>query len=107
MAATVEYVAEEPPRMQQIGEATPALPLPTCGPRGPRSWKAPVIPFAQNPRKSRLKKQPDCWTFCSRLYQCPGVSAQSTGLRPQDTGLPGACGGSPKSIVLSQVLQGT
>ena len=93
--------------MQQTGEATQPSLCPLVAPQGARSWKAPVIPFAQNPRKSQLKKQPDRWTFCSRLYQRLGVSAQSTGLRPQDTGLPGAWGGSSKNILLSQVLQGT
>ena len=108
MVATVVWVAEEPPRMQLIGEASPSppRPLPTSRPGASGSWKAPVTPFAQNPRKSWMKKQPDCWTFCSRLHQCPGVSAQSTGLRAEGPGLPGAWGGSPKSAILSQVLQG-
>ena len=56
MAATVECVAEEPPRMQQIGEATPALPLPTCGPRGAQELESSCYPICTEPQEVQAEK---------------------------------------------------
>ena len=73
MAATVEWVAEDPPRMQRIGEATPALPpLPTCGP----GWGGSRSPTSKNTSEAQLKKQPSWWKLCSKLVPCPWVSAR-------------------------------
>ena len=56
MAATVECVAEEPPRMQQIGEATPALPLPTCGPGGAQELESSCYPICTEPQEVPAEK---------------------------------------------------
>lgn len=55
-------VAEDPPRMQRMGEATPSPPISAhLWPRLGWEPKSHVgIPRSKNPRKSLLKKQPAC-----------------------------------------------
>ena len=42
--------------MQQIGEATPALPLPTCGPGGAQELESSCYPICTEPQEVPAEK---------------------------------------------------
>ena len=103
--ATVVRVTEEPPRMRQIGEATPALPAlcPLVAPRWVGAKASCFSPISREPRKSRLKSSQLVGNSAVNYSNVP----EPRGWDHRARGSLELLGGSPSSSGLSQVLQGT